>query len=91
MGASVPELVAARAGSQPDAVAVLDHDGRQLTYGELLRRADGVARWLHERGTAVEDRVGVRCGRSIEYVVAALGVMRAGQVSPAAGTVRSMR
>ncbi|MER8184863.1 amino acid adenylation domain-containing protein [Kitasatospora sp. NPDC094015] len=74
---TVPELVAARAAADPDRTALVQGD-RELTYGALLAWADAVAGGLLARGAAAGDRVGVLCGRSIEYVVAALGVLRAG-------------
>ncbi|MEV4612620.1 amino acid adenylation domain-containing protein [Kitasatospora sp. NPDC049258] len=74
---TVPELVAARAAADPDRTALVQ-GARELTYGGLLDWADAVAEGLLARGAATGDRVGVLCERSIEYVVAALGVLRAG-------------
>ena len=74
---SVPERVAARAETDADAVAVVQ-GARSVTYGELVERADHVAAGLRSAGIGPEDRVAVRCARSIEHVINTLGVMRAG-------------
>ncbi|HEX2189199.1 MAG TPA: amino acid adenylation domain-containing protein [Longimicrobiaceae bacterium] len=65
------------AASRPDAVA-LTFRGRSLTYGELDRRADAVARRLVELGAGPGDRVAVRMERGPDMVAALLGVLKAG-------------
>ena len=74
---AVPDLIADRAAATPTALALCDGD-RRLTYGELIRWADGVAVTLRERGAGRDVPVGVVGSRSIEYVVGALGALRAG-------------
>ncbi|WP_371503170.1 AMP-binding protein [Kitasatospora sp. NBC_00374] len=74
---TVPELVAARVAADPDRTALVQGD-RELTYGALLDWADALAAQLCARGVSAGATVGVLCERSIEYVVAALGVLRAG-------------
>nr|AQM37584.1 nonribosomal peptide synthetase [Myxococcus virescens] len=71
----VPALLARAA---PDATAVVGPDGRSITYGELNARAERVARHLRQLGAGREQRVGVCIGRSVEMVVALLGVHKAG-------------
>ena len=44
-----------------------------MSYGELNRRANQVARYLINRGVSVEDRVGVCVERRIAMIVAVLG------------------
>jgi amino acid adenylation domain-containing protein len=75
--AGVHELVAAQARRTPDAVAVAA-PGVELTYRELDRRADRLARRLRELGVAPEDRVALHVGRSPAMVVGLLGVLKAG-------------
>ncbi|MEM7351602.1 MAG: amino acid adenylation domain-containing protein, partial [Acidobacteriota bacterium] len=60
----------------PDAVAVaLDEAG--LSYSELDRRANGVARRLRCLGVGPETRVGLCAERSLAMVVAYLGILKA--------------
>ncbi|GEJ57769.1 non-ribosomal peptide synthetase [Anaeromyxobacter diazotrophicus] len=68
---------ARQAAAAPDAVA-LTFQGRAVSYGELDRRAEHLARRLARRGAGPGALVGVSAERSVEAVVAALGVMKAG-------------
>jgi amino acid adenylation domain-containing protein/FkbM family methyltransferase len=62
----------------PQAVAVAFND-EQLTYAELNRRANRLAQLLLSRGAAGPDRIIAIClERSIEMVVAVLGVLKSG-------------
>ncbi|MFH8407406.1 amino acid adenylation domain-containing protein [Streptomyces sp. NPDC018019] len=75
--ASVPELFARRVVAAPDAVAV--SDGRRfLTYGELDVEAGRLAAYLGGLGVGRGDRVAVVLERSVDLVVALLGVWKAG-------------
>lgn len=62
---------------RPDAVAVVGED-EQLTYAELDRRANRLARFLIKRGVRAERIVGVCMERSVGLVVALLGILKAG-------------
>ncbi|MBV9775089.1 MAG: AMP-binding protein, partial [Gemmatimonadetes bacterium] len=73
----IHERFAARAARAPDTVAVT-YEGESLTYAELDRRSDRLARVLRARGVGSEARVGVCAERSAELVVALLGVLKAG-------------
>ncbi|GAB3716980.1 hypothetical protein GCM10027598_27250 [Amycolatopsis oliviviridis] len=73
----VTELIERQARTRPDAVAVSWPEG-QLTYGDLWRRAGGLADELQEAGIAAEEPVAVCADRSVELVVGELAVLRAG-------------
>src|SRR5262245_44026408 len=75
--ACLHELVAAQAARTPHRVAV-SCEGRELTYGELLERARGLAGHLRELGVGPETRVGICAERSLELVVGVLGTLTAG-------------
>ncbi len=66
----------------PDRVAVTWGDGvappALVSYGELGRRAVGLARLLRRAGAGPETLVGLCVERSIEMVVAILGILEAG-------------
>lgn len=61
----------------PDAAAVF-FEGDQLTYFELNKRVNRLAHLLIGRGVAPEDFVGIALPRSLEAIVAMLGVLKAG-------------
>ncbi|MFS7880373.1 condensation domain-containing protein, partial [Streptomyces asiaticus] len=76
-GVSLPVLFVEQVARTPDAVAVVSGDA-QLTYAELDARSNRVARWLIEQGTGPERFVAIALPRSVELVVALLGVLKAG-------------
>ncbi|HVR07325.1 MAG TPA: amino acid adenylation domain-containing protein, partial [Thermoanaerobaculia bacterium] len=61
----------------PQAVAVVC-EGASLTYGELNRRANRLARHLRRLGVAPEDRVALCLERSLGLVIGVLGILKAG-------------
>ncbi|KNB54103.1 amino acid adenylation domain-containing protein [Streptomyces caatingaensis] len=73
----LPELFAERAAERPEAPAAR-HRGRTLTYGQLDARSDALAARLLDRGVEPGDLVGVCGGRSLEALVALLGILKAG-------------
>jgi amino acid adenylation domain-containing protein len=76
-GACLHELVAAQAERTPGAVAA-SFEGEPLTYRELVGRARQLARHLIALGVEPDGRVGVLLERSLEMIVALLGVLEAG-------------
>ncbi|MEV8015621.1 non-ribosomal peptide synthase/polyketide synthase [Streptomyces sp. NPDC086554] len=75
---TVPALFEARAAGSPDAPAVVDDTGTGMSYGELNRRANRLARMLIARGIGPEDTVALMLPRSAELVVAVIAVLKAG-------------
>ncbi|MFJ2264725.1 amino acid adenylation domain-containing protein, partial [Streptomyces sp. NPDC087844] len=71
------ELIAARAESGPDAVAVVS-DGKALTYGGLMVRANRLAHHLRGLGMGAESVVGLCLPRGVDMVVAMVAVWQAG-------------
>ncbi|HEY2739428.1 MAG TPA: amino acid adenylation domain-containing protein, partial [Thermoanaerobaculia bacterium] len=75
--ATLHSLFARQAELRPEAVAVA-FEGEELTYSELDRRANRLARQLRDRGCDPESRIGVLLERSCELLVALLGILKAG-------------
>jgi amino acid adenylation domain-containing protein len=61
----------------PDATALV-FEGRAMSYHELNRRANQLARYLQSLGVGPETLVAVCIERSFEMVIALLGVIKAG-------------
>ncbi|WP_198683469.1 non-ribosomal peptide synthetase [Peristeroidobacter agariperforans] len=73
----IHEIFGAHALRAPNAVAIKDGD-RQLSYAELERRANKVARALIARGVRPDDRVGLYAERSAESIVGMLAILKSG-------------
>jgi amino acid adenylation domain-containing protein/non-ribosomal peptide synthase protein (TIGR01720 family) len=76
-GTLVHAAFSARAGRAPDALAVA-WEGGELSYGELERRSNRLARRLRALGVGPEVFVGLCCDRSGDLVVGVLGILKAG-------------
>lgn len=61
----------------PDAIAVSCGEGR-LTYAELNRRANQLARYLRSLGVGPDVLVGIYAERSLELVIGLYGILKAG-------------
>lgn len=70
-------LVAAQAARTPDALAVV-FENQSLTYRELDARANCLAQYLQRHGVTPDTRVGICIERSLNLLVAVLGVLKAG-------------
>jgi amino acid adenylation domain-containing protein/non-ribosomal peptide synthase protein (TIGR01720 family) len=73
----VHRLMARHAKERPDATALIFGD-RTMSYGELDRRANRLARRLVALGVKPEVRVGIAVERSMEMVVGLLAILKAG-------------
>ncbi|MCQ4082186.1 amino acid adenylation domain-containing protein [Streptomyces sp. RB6PN25] len=71
------ELFDAQAELRPRATASVQ-DGRSISYGELKVRSDALAARIRESGVRHGDEVGVCGSRSLEALVAFLGVLKTG-------------
>src|SRR5258708_1225450 len=76
-GACLHRLVEAQVERTPRAVAVVC-EGAALSYRELDRRADRLARRLRRLGVGPEVLVGVCAERSLELIVGLLAILKAG-------------
>ncbi|HEV7786142.1 MAG TPA: amino acid adenylation domain-containing protein, partial [Thermoanaerobaculia bacterium] len=74
---SIHELFAEQAAARPEAVAVCLGEER-LTYGELDRRANRLARRLLRLGAGPEVPIGLYLDRSLEMVVALVAILKSG-------------
>jgi amino acid adenylation domain-containing protein len=74
---SVPEQISELRDAYPLSIA-LSYSDRQLSYEELDRKADRFAGHLVQLGIVSGDTVAICMERSFDWIVAALGIMRAG-------------
>lgn len=74
---SLKDLVINSAEHMPEALAVKGPDG-SISYGELDRVANRIARALAELGVRAGDRVGIWLDKSVRAVAAMQGVLRLG-------------
>ncbi len=67
----------AQVSRTPDSVAVV-FEGASLTYRELDRKANQLARYLRSLGVGPNDLVAICMERSLELVIALLGTLKSG-------------
>ena len=75
----VHELIEAQTERTPDAIAVICED-EQLTYDQLNRRANKLARLLVEERVGPGVLVALLAERSIDFLIAFLAILKAGGV-----------
>jgi fatty acid CoA ligase FadD28 len=88
VGTTISELLAERASLQPDdtAYTYIDYEqdwagvAESLTWAQLQRRTRAVAAALRQRG-AVGDRAVILAPQGLDYAVAFLGALQAGQIA----------
>lgn len=73
----IHELFEEQVARTPHAPALV-FENQQLTYDELNRRANQLAHYLRGLGVGVETRVGLHLERSLELIIAVLGILKAG-------------
>jgi len=75
--ASIHELFAAQTERTPDTVVAIC-ENEQLTYRELNAKAHQIAHYLQTLGVKAEVLVGICLDRSLEMLVAILGILKVG-------------
>jgi amino acid adenylation domain-containing protein len=73
----IHQLLEQSAAERPDSVALIDGD-RNLTYAELDRVANQLARRLIELGVCRGDRVALYLDKSADSIIGIYGVLKAG-------------
>jgi amino acid adenylation domain-containing protein/non-ribosomal peptide synthase protein (TIGR01720 family) len=76
---TICERIRAEAEKNTAAVALIE-EGVLASYGELNQRANQVAHGLTAYGVKGGDRVGICFEKGLDWVIAALGVLKAGAV-----------
>jgi amino acid adenylation domain-containing protein len=76
---TVHQLFEEQSARTPDAIAII-YDREQVTYRELNLRANQFANHLRRLGVGPEVPVGIWMERSVELVVALIGILKAGGV-----------
>jgi non-ribosomal peptide synthetase-like protein len=66
-----------QADTRPNAIALVCA-GQSLTYGEVEHRANQLAHWLRQQGIGRGNCVALWMPRSLEMLVALLGILKAG-------------
>lgn len=75
--ATITDLFDEQVRLRPEATA-LRFDGIDMSYAELDRRADELARHLRALGVTTESVVGLFVERSFEMIIALVGILKAG-------------
>ncbi|MFD2089968.1 class I adenylate-forming enzyme family protein [Blastococcus deserti] len=78
---SVVAMLRASVERDPDAEAVVEVDGPRLTYRELWDAAARVAGGLRAAGVRRGDRVAIRLGNGVDWVLGFFGTLMAGGVA----------
>ncbi|HEX3044590.1 MAG TPA: amino acid adenylation domain-containing protein, partial [Bacillota bacterium] len=73
----VHQLFEEQARRSPKHCAVI-FENRELTYGELNRKANKLARLLRGKGVKPDVMVGIMVHRSLEMIIGILGILKAG-------------
>ncbi|KAJ4188794.1 Nonribosomal peptide synthetase 30 [Fusarium falciforme] len=76
---SIVDLFKEQVARHPNRVAVKGNSSSQLTYTELDRKSDTLARWLFKQQPAFapESMIGVMAHRSCEEIIALFGILKA--------------
>lgn len=75
--ACIHQLFEEWAARTPEATAVV-FENERITYEQLNRRANRIARMLQARGVRADSLVGICLARSVELIAGLLGILKAG-------------
>ncbi|HWE74822.1 MAG TPA: non-ribosomal peptide synthetase [Stellaceae bacterium] len=75
---SVLDLIDHVARAWPNAIALTAGGSERITYHALMTATDALAAELVERGAGTDIPIGICIDRSIDHVIAMLGILRAG-------------
>jgi long-chain acyl-CoA synthetase len=78
---SVVAMLRTSVDRDPDAEAVVEVDGPRLTYRQLWEASARVAGGLRAAGVGRGDRVAIRLGNGVDWVLGFLGTLMAGGVA----------
>jgi long-chain acyl-CoA synthetase len=78
---SVVAMLRASADRSPDAEAIVELDGRRLSFQELWDQSARVAGGLRAGGVGRGDRVAIWLGNGVDWVLAFFGTLLAGAVA----------
>ncbi|MED1944045.1 MULTISPECIES: tyrocidine non-ribosomal peptide synthetase TycB [Brevibacillus] len=74
---TLPQLFEEQVLKTPDQIALVCGD-KKLTYQELNKKANQLARTLRKKGVKADQRVGIMANRSLEMVIGILAILKAG-------------
>jgi amino acid adenylation domain-containing protein/thioester reductase-like protein len=74
---TIHELFEEQVRREPESTAVV-HEGESLTYMDLNRQANQLARFLRRQGVGADQIVGICVERGLKMVVGVLGILKAG-------------
>jgi len=75
----IHELIEAQVQAIPDKIA-LSFENQNLTYAQLNMKANQLAHFLLKKGVRVGTLVGIHLPRSIDLVIAVLGILKTGAI-----------
>jgi long-chain acyl-CoA synthetase len=79
--ASVVAMLRSAVDRDPDAEAAVELDGPRLSFAQVWERAARVAGGLRASGVSDGDRVAIRLGNGVDWVLAFFGTLLAGAVA----------
>lgn len=76
---AVGDIIRRPTSLHPDKIAFIEGE-RRITFGELDRRCNQFAHYLRSKGLSKGDAVAALCGNSLDFIISAYGIARAGLV-----------